>query len=152
IATHPQQQGPLVVVRYDGYLTRPVLLLFQDPATRQYLARTDANHDGRLDERDGASVMALPRLAPNPLRGGPIAPRRSTTLQPGGDILALNVHPETWGVLWRYRGLDPEGTPRYRLEDCRALPRPKEGLVSPYTYQPDASGVLVAAVPNPDGG
>src|SRR4029079_4100394 len=88
----------------------------------------------------------------DPLRGGPIAHRVFSTLEPSGDVVALNLHPETWGVIWRYRGLDAQGLPLYRLEDCRELLRKKGALVSPYTRQPYPSAVLVGALPESDGG
>ena len=59
-------------------------------------------------------------------------------LQPNGDILSLNLHSQTWGSLWRRRGLDStDGVPVYTLADCRGFPRPPEGIVSPYTHRPD---------------
>jgi serine/threonine protein kinase len=36
-------------------------------------------------------------------------------------VVALNLQRESWGVIWRYGGLDPEGAPLYRLEECREL-------------------------------
>ncbi len=152
IATVHEQHGPLLVVRYEGHTARPVLLLAQDPKTGQYLARTDTNHDGRLDEHDTGTALAPPPGAPNPLRRGPVAHRVYSTLQPGGDVVSLNLQRETWGVIWRYGGLDPQGVPVYRLEACRELRRKPGGIVSAYTSRPDDSGVLVAAVPNSDGG
>jgi hypothetical protein len=152
LADIPQQHGPLLVVRYDGHAARRVLQLFQDPATGRYLARNDTNHDGRLDERDGGTVMAPPPEGPHPLRGGPLAHRVYSTLQPDGDIVTLNLHADTWGVIWRFGGLDREGVPQYRLEDCRALVRKPGGFLSPYTSRPQDAAVLVAAVPNADGG
>src|SRR5207248_1629726 len=103
-------------------------------------------------ERDGGSLMAPPRGAPHPLRGGPVAHRIYSTLEPGGDVVALNLHAQTWGVIWRYFGLDPQGMPLYRLQDCRELRRKPGGFLSPYTFQPDESGVLVGALPSADGG
>jgi hypothetical protein len=117
-ATGSQRQGPLLVVRYDGYTARPALQI-PDPKSKS--------------EKD----LALTH-------------RIDTTLQPRGDVLALGLHPETWGILWRYDGLDPHGTPLYRLEDRPALPRKPGALLSPYTRRADPSAVLVGAVPDDD--
>ena len=66
IATVHEQHGPLLVVRYEGHASRPVLLLAQDPKTGQHLARTDTNHDGRLDQHDTGTAIAPPAGAANP--------------------------------------------------------------------------------------
>ena len=152
VATDRESHGSLLVVRYDGYSARPVLALAQDAKTRRYLARKDSDGDGRIDDRDAATELSPPEGQRNPLRGGPVAHRVYNTLQPGGDVVALNLHPETWGVIWHVSGLDPQGIPIYRLEDCRELVRRKGGLVSPVTGRADDSGVLVGAIPGDDGG
>jgi hypothetical protein len=147
-----RQNGSLLVVRYEGQTAHPVLLLAQDPKSGQFQARTDTNHDGRVDERDINTALPGPPGTPDPLRRGPVAHRVYSTLQPNGDVVALDLHRETWGVIWHYGGLDAQGVPVYRLEDARELRRQPGGIVSPYTGRPDDSGVLVAAVPSADGG
>jgi hypothetical protein len=141
--------GALVIVRFEGSSARPVRTLFRDRAGR-YLMRRDANHDGRLNNQDGETVMAPPR-GPHPLRNGPMFRGVTSFLQPNGDILALNLHPQTWGSLWRRNGLDSDGVPVYRLADCRAFARPPEGVVSPYQHRPDPTRGCNAGAPTDDG-
>lgn len=148
----PQEHGALLLVRYDGQSARPMLLMAQEAKTGRYLSRKDDNRDGRLDDRDEVTVMSPPRGAPDPLRGGPVAHRVFSTLEPGGDLVTPSLHAETWGAIWHYSGLDLQGTPTYRLQDCRELRRRAGGLISPYTRKPDPSGSLVGTVPEADGG
>jgi Right handed beta helix region len=143
--------GSLLIVRYQGSSAKPVLHVLRDEGTGRYLARKDANHDGRLDDRDGGIVLPPPR-GPHPLRGGGPLHRHYSLLQPGGDIITLNLNPDTWGAVWRRAGLDGDGVPVYRLQDCRAIVRRAGGFVSPYTGQPDETSGLAAATPAQDGG
>jgi hypothetical protein len=132
----------LMIVRYDGRAARPVLVLVHDPATGRYLSRADTNRDGRIDDRDGGTLVTPPP--------SPVAARVSRTLQPGGDIVVLDLHPERWGVIWRYGGIDRQGVPIYRLEDARTLRRHFESAGSP-PRQSGVASILMGAVPDPDG-
>ncbi len=135
-ATPGQKEPDLLMTQLEGTTFRPKLLLCRDPKNRQYLARKDSNRDGRIDASDNATVLSPPSQGPHPLRNTDMFHREDTFLQPNGDLVALNLNGETFGVHWRRSGLDPDGVPIYRLRDCVAMPRHKT-YRSPYTFQPD---------------
>jgi hypothetical protein len=68
-----------------------------------------------------------------------------TFLQPSGDVLTLNVHPAVWGMLWKRQGLDEDGVPVYRPEDCLEIAKGREGLISPYNFRSDVTRGLACA-------
>ena len=147
----PGQIDPeLLIARLDGTTFKPVLLLCRDGKTRQYLSRKDTNGDGRIDASDGGTVMAPPAKGPHPLRNTDMFHLEDTFLQPNGDLVALNLNGECFGVRWRRDGLDADGVPVYRLRDCIAMPRQKDYL-SPYTHQPDDPEGLGAVTLEPNG-
>src|SRR5262249_8454083 len=43
--------GNLVVLRQEGYRLRPVFTLLHDAASKRFIARRDANGDGKFDDR-----------------------------------------------------------------------------------------------------
>lgn len=143
--------GALLVVEYHGTSARPVLLVGRDAKTGRVLGRTDTNRDGRLDARD--ATVDRPGPPGVDLSGdADLFPKGGTILQPGGDVLSLNVPPGAWALVWRRAGLDADGVPAYPAEKLRAIPRPRAGLFSPYARRPDPTDGLAGAVLAEGGG
>jgi hypothetical protein len=139
----------LTIARYEGYTAKPVLTFLREPTKQTFLARTDTNGDGKLDDRDRARPL---RDSPDAIPGNALFPAGGK-LQPNGDVLALYPTPVSWGIVLRRSGLDAQGIPVYRMEHRRLLTRSKRPLISPYTLEPDETkaGIFGATLAD-DGG
>jgi parallel beta-helix repeat protein len=143
----PNKPSDLVVVRFDGFRAVPVYAIFHEPKRGVYFSRKDANHDGKLDARDGGEILKEPDG--RPFSG--FVMHRYSILQPNGDLLLCDMAPDRWGTLW-HPSPDADGTPIYRIEGREPLTRPAGGLISPYTRKPDGTNGFTWAVSDPRGG
>ena len=151
--THGPMISNLLILRFDrdGFSARPVLLIFRDEKTNKRYARKDKNHDGRLDDSDGSTLLPPPD-GPGPFRDSNPLHRSFSFLQANGDVLTLDINNDTWGAVWKRSGLDADSVPVYRLQDARAIARNKGALISPYDGKPDETHGLAGATPTDDGG
>jgi hypothetical protein len=148
-ARRPNQQGgELQVVRFDGDHARPFLRIARDSKRdNAYISYRDTNGDGVIDVRDGVGSVLLGADG-KPFREDLLA--RFNFLQPGGDILILDSTNDHWATLWR-RSRGADGLPVYRGGDRLRVPRPREGLTSPYNHKPDPTRGLYGASLDADG-
>ena len=135
----------LVVFKLDGPAPRPVSALIRDPGTRRYLTLRDANRDGSIDLRD--------QVATTPSGDGPSAMfGRDSTLLADGSVLTPGYGSSPWASILKPSEVDSEDGPGFDIRQVRDVPRPAEGLVSPYSLRPEADADVTAATPTLDGG
>jgi len=97
----------------------------------------------RLDDGSAKLVSTIAQgSAPN-------VPDRLSMLNPNGDILAFS-QPDTWVTVWHFGGLDADGKPIYRPQDCTRIP--KVPFTSPFTYESDNQSSAMLGHLTKDGG
>ena len=114
----------LTLYQMDGTRPRAVSSLTRDPNSRRYVSQS--NPAGQE--------------APSNAFG------RDTTLLPDGSLLTPGGGSDPWATIY-----PPDG-PAYDLSRRREIPRLKDGLISPYTHQPEPNADVTAASPTEDGG
>jgi Right handed beta helix region len=135
----------VTVYRLDGPKPAPISALIRDPSTGRYLSMVDANSDGRIDLQD--------RRPDTPAHEGPpgvFGP--DTVLRPDGSLLVPGAGSAPLATVVPLADRNVGPTPSYDLAHRREIPRLKDGLISPYTLQPEPSIDVTAASSTDDGG
>lgn len=118
-------------------------------ATGGHRWRRDSNGDGRIDASDAATPVA--DSAGKPVEKISLLHHMFNVVQPDGTITNTQRPDHTsWLLRWPTAGLDAQGVPIYRWEDCKPLPG-ADKVISPYDWKPDQIGIGQFA-PRPGGG
>lgn len=129
----------IYVGRYEKYRLKGVFELLG--VKNRYFARFDQNGDGVLDESDRAEPVAPPTTV-----GASFG--RFNTLYPGGDVLAINAG--GWYSRWRV-SKNARGVPVYLPDRVVVVPKPKDGIISPYTHVVEPTAAAYGIAPFEDG-
>jgi len=113
----------LMIVRYEGFEARP-LLLFTLNAEGKWSVFRDANNSGKIDDTDSPCELF-------PFPGNPATRWLHCTAE--GDIISNGGLQA--GMVWKLTGLDDQGVPMYEVGPDLALKKISREVANPYDFE-----------------
>ena len=140
--TNDEGRSGVLFVRYENYAGRAVAFYTQEEVEfplgtgkkrGMWVVRRDTNGDGRIDSHDGPGTPVLDT------DGKPIAwhmPARFLFMLPDGSLVSPggSAQPSTLGYVWRRKGIDTGGVPRYEFGPDSPIPVQQRTVPSAYDF------------------